>query len=690
MLPDLGRAAIVLGLALCLYAAGAFALGGRRGDRTVVRSARRALYLAFGFAAVAALATVVSLLTHDFSVLYVVRNNATTTPPFFSVISLWAALEGSILFWTLLLTGWASLVVWRHRDRHQALMPWVGMTLALASAFFFAVMTWPGNPFARITPVAVEGSGPNALLQNHPFMGLHPPLLYLGYTGMAIPFAFGIAALITRRTDEEWLGIVRRWTLVPWIFLTLGITAGAWWSYEVLGWGGYWAWDPVENAALLPWLTATAFIHSSMVAERRGTLKIWSSVLVIATFSLTLLGTFLTRSGVVASVHSFTQSAIGPWFLGAIAVTLVGALGLLVWRLPELGDRRPIGAPVSRESAFLVNNVLFLAISAAVLLGTLYPLAAQAVSGQTASVGAPWFNRVNAPFLLLLLFLMGVGPALPWGMARWSTVRDRFALPVLAGSAAVVAALVLGMRAPAPLATLGLAVFVLVILTDELIRGARARGRARGEPLPTATWRLTTRNRRRYGGYLVHAGICVMAVAIAISASLGQDATATLQPGQAMTVRGYTLTYQRLVQQSLPEDARVRETRAEVAYSGSQSGSLGTALRSYPSSTTPIATPAVITSLGEDLYVTLLSFDPATGTVTLRALVNPLVVWIWLGGGIVGIGAVFAIWPERRRMAVVEPSGVQLGVARGATVGRATAGQTLPETAAPSVRVEEA
>ena len=317
---------------------------------------------------------VVSLLTHDFSVQYVVRNNATTTPPFYSFISLWAALEGSILFWTLLATGWAALVLWRFRDRLPALMPWVGATLALVAAFFFAVMIWPGDPFVRTTPIAAQGSGPNALLQNHPFMGLHPPLLYLGYTGMAIPFAFGMAALVSRRTDEAWLGIVRRWTLVPWIFLTAGIVAGAWWSYEVLGWGGYWAWDPVENAALLPWLTATAFIHSSMVAERRGTLRVWTHALVIATFVLTLVGTFLTRSGVVQSVHSFTASGIGPWFAGAILLTLAGALGLLVWRLPALGDTRPPGRAISREGAFLFNNVLFLGVTFAVLFGTLYPV----------------------------------------------------------------------------------------------------------------------------------------------------------------------------------------------------------------------------------------------------------------------------------------------------------------------------
>jgi cytochrome c-type biogenesis protein CcmF len=536
-------------------------------------------------------------------------------------------------------------------------MPWVGVTLAIGAAFFFAVMAWPGDPFVRITPIGAEGNGPNALLQNHPFMGLHPPLLYLGYTGLAVPFAFGVAALITRRTDEAWLGIVRRWTLLPWIFLTAGIVAGAWWSYAVLGWGGYWAWDPVENAALLPWLTATAFIHSSMVAERRGTLRVWAHALVIATFVLTLVGTFLTRSGVVESVHSFTTSAIGPWFAIAIVVTLTAALGLLVWRLPDLADARPAGGTVSREGAFLFNNVLFLGITFAILFGTLYPLIVDATTGERISVGAPWFNRVNAPIFVALLFLMGVGPALPWGGARWATIRERFSLPALAAAGVAVASWALGLREVAPLVALGLAAFVITIMGDEVVRGAHARARSRGEDPPTAAWRLATRNRRRYGGYVVHAGVCVMAVAVAISATLASDVTATLGPGEIVSLGGYTVSYDRLVTEPLGDDPRVIETRAELTLSGPQAGRLTPALREYPNSTTPIATPTVRTALGEDLYVTLLASDPSTRAVTLHVFVNPFVVWIWLGGAIVVLGAVFAAWPERGRRPIATSVG---------------------------------
>jgi cytochrome c-type biogenesis protein CcmF len=666
--PTIGHVAVLVGLAASAYAAVAFVLAARSGDAGLVASGRRAVIASFSAAAIGCAAMVISLLGHDFSVLYVAENNATTTPPFIGAISLWAALEGSILFWALLATGWASLVLWRHRDRHRQLMPWVGATLASVNLFFFAVMTWPGNPFVRITPVSAEGMGPNALLQNHPFMALHPPLLYLGYTGMAVPFAFGVAALITRRLDEEWLRIVRRWTLVPWIFLTLGIVAGAWWSYEVLGWGGYWAWDPVENAALLPWLTATAFVHSAMVAERRGGLRIWTAALVVATFVLTLVGTFLTRSGIVASVHSFTQSAIGPWFLGGIVVALTVGLGLIVWRLPDLaGGGRSAGA-VSRESAFLLNNVLFLGITFAVLFGTLLPLLVTVTSGDTISVGAPWFNTVTVPMLVALLFLMGIGPALPWGTASWHTVRERFSLPVIVAVVVVGMALAVGLREPGSLGILGLATFTGAIMLDEVVRGARARSRGRSESPATATWRLATRNRRRYGGYAVHLGVLVMAVGVAVSSGLAIDRTVTLAPGESAEIGGYVVTHESLVVEPLADDARVTETRATVRYAGAQSGSLDTALRDYPNSATAIATPAVRTSLLEDLYITLLAADPATEAVTLHLFVNPLVVWIWIGGAIVGVGAAFAIWPERlaRRATVPEPAAAPVPSTEGA------------------------
>ncbi len=527
-------------------------------------------------------------------------------------------------------------------------MPWASATLALVAAFFFAVMTWPSDPFVSVTPVSVEGNGPNALLQNHPFMGLHPPLLYLGYTGLALPFALTVAALVTRRLDAGWLRVIRRWTLGPWIFLTAGIVAGAWWSYEVLGWGGYWAWDPVENAALLPWLTATAFIHSAMVAERGRSLRTWTAILVTTTFTLTLLGTFLTRSGVVESVHSFTQSAIGAWFLGGVLVSLVVGAALILWRLPDLAGSGPPPALVSRESAFLLNNLLFSGLAFAVLFGTLYPLVAEALGGERLSVGAPWFDRVSAPFFAALLFLLGVGPALPWGSVSWPALRDRFVVPAVAGVGLMVLGVVAGVRGPAPLLTLGLAGFSGALLVGEVVRAAAGRARSSGEGPFRATWGVATRNRRRYGGYLAHVGVLVAAIAVAVSATSAVEATAVLVPGESTRLAAYTVTHDRLVQEPLATDPRVFETRAEVAVSGPQVAQVSPALRNYPNSATPIATPSVLTSVAEDFYLTLLAYDPESGAITLRLFINPLVAWIWVGGAVVVLGAVFAIWPQRQ------------------------------------------
>jgi cytochrome c-type biogenesis protein CcmF len=647
MVASIGHAAVVIGLAVSLFAAAASILAGRSGDAGLAAAGRRGIYGTCALALVACGAMVVSLLAHDFSILYVARNNATTTPPFYSFISLWAALEGSILFWTLLLTGWSSLLLYRYRHHHPELMPWAGATLALVAAFFFAVMTWPSDPFVSVTPVTAEGNGPNALLQNHPFMGLHPPLLYLGYTGLALPFALTVAALVTRRLDAGWLRIVRRWTLGPWIFLTAGIVAGAWWSYEVLGWGGYWAWDPVENAALLPWLTATAFIHSAIVAERGRSLRTWTAILVVATFVLTLLGTFLTRSGVVESVHSFTQSAIGAWFLGGVLVALVAGTSLILWRLPDLaGSGRP-PALVSRESAFLLNNLLFGGLAFAVLFGTLYPLAVEAVSGERLSVGAPWFDRVSAPFFAALLFLLGVGPALPWGEVSWPAFRDRLVLPAVVATGVMVLGVVIGVGGAA-LVTLGLAGFSGSLLVGEVARAVAGRSRSTGEGPLRATWGVATRNRRRYGGYLAHVGVLVAAIAVAVSATAAVEATAVLAPGESTRLAAYTVTHDELVRQPLAADPRVFETRAELEVRGPQAGRVAPALRDYPNSVTAIATPSVMTSAGEDFYLTLLAYDPEAGTITLRLFINPLVAWIWVGGAIVVVGALFAIWPGRR------------------------------------------
>ena len=387
-----------------------------RGNAAALRQGRMCVFVVLLGAVVAVGAMEWALISHDYSIRYVADNNARATPLLFTVTGLWAALEGSILLWVLLLAGYLSFVAHRFRRRiEDPMVGWaliVGLTVAL---FFFVFMAVAANPFQLVSGVTpLDGRGPNPLLQNHPLMAFHPPMLYLGYVGFTVPFMFAMAALITGRFGEGWLADTRRMTLVAWGFLTIGIVLGAWWSYEVLGWGGYWGWDPVENASLLPWITATAFIHSVMVQERRGMLRVWNLSLVIATFCLTILGTFLTRSGIVTSVHAFSQSSIGPWLLTFLFVVMFTGVGLVAWRADKLHAPGRIDSPISREAAFLANNLLFAALAFVVLLGTVFPLLAEALRGSTLSVGEPYFDRMGAPIGLMLLFLMAVAPALPW------------------------------------------------------------------------------------------------------------------------------------------------------------------------------------------------------------------------------------------------------------------------------------
>ncbi len=443
-----GQAAVVLGLVASLGGAVAVAVGLTRDRPRLVQLAADWVWLVLVAAVGAVVAMEHALITRDFTLVYVAEHGSTKTPPLFNVATLWAALEGSILLWVLVLAGYLMAV--RLKFRHRLADPMVGwalLVMLVVSAFFFALVTGPADPFTTWDPPAgYDGPGPNPLLQNHPLMAFHPPLLYLGYVGFTVPFAFAIAALITGRMGEGWLVATRRWTLASWAFLTAGILAGAWWSYEVLGWGGYWAWDPVENASLLPWLTATAFIHSVMVQERRGMLRVWNISLLSATFALTILGTFITRSGVLESVHAFTESAIGAWLLTFFAVVVALTVGLIAWRGDVLRTPARIDAPVSREAAFLANNVVFAAFAFVVLLGTVFPLVVEAAGRDRVSVGVPYFNRMTMPLGLTLLFLMAVAPALPWRRARADLVARRLAVPVWCGAVAALAGVLAGAR----------------------------------------------------------------------------------------------------------------------------------------------------------------------------------------------------------------------------------------------------
>ena len=462
-----------------------------------------------------------ALITRDFTVKFVADNGSSRTPALYNVATLWAALEGSIILWALILSGYTAVVVAKFRRRlSDPLVGWAVLTMFVVSAFFFFLMAFPANPFKSFhPPPGFDGPGPNPLLQNHPLMAFHPPMLYLGYVGFTVPFAFAIAALATGRVGEGWLVATRRWTLFAWGFLTVGIVLGAWWSYEVLGWGGYWAWDPVENASFLPWLTGTAYLHSVMVQERRGMLRVWNLSLLCATFSLTILGTFITRSGVLDSVHAFTESAIGPSILVFFTATVAVTIGLIAWRGDRLRSPGRIDSPLSREAAFLGNNVLFALFAFVVLLGTVFPLLVEAIKSDRVSVGAPYFNRMTSPVVIALLFLMAVAPVLPWRKASGELLRDRLFWPAWVGTASLVIALLLGGHGFTPMVAYGLAGFAAGSALRQLVLATRRQG-----------WRGLVG--RANGGMIVHLGVLMIAVAFAASQSSVRQAEFTLAPGE--------------------------------------------------------------------------------------------------------------------------------------------------------------
>jgi cytochrome c-type biogenesis protein CcmF len=496
--------------------------------------------------------------------------------------------------------------------------------------------------------VPLDGAGPNPLLQNHVLMAFHPPILYLGYVGFTVPFMFAIGALVTGRFGEGWLADTRRTTLVAWGFLTVGIILGAWWSYEVLGWGGFWAWDPVENASLLPWLTGTAFIHSVIVQERRGMLRVWNLSLVIATFSLTILGTFLTRSGVIDSVHAFTQSDIGPWLLTFFGIIAATGIGLIAWRGDTLRAPGRIDSAVSRESAFLANNLLFAALAFVVLLGTVFPLIAEAVRGTRLSVGEPYFDRMATPIGLALLFLMAAAPALPWRATSGDVVRNRLLVPAWIGGLTMLIAVMLGARGLAEVLAYGLGAFATAGIVRQFVLGIRGRRRALGEPRAVALGRATRSNPRLYGGLVVHFGVVLIAVVLAASSAHGASRDLKLEKGESATVSGYTLTY--LGSRTDRSDQKVTVSAdIKVAKGDRVLGTYAPAISTYPNSFDGIGTPSVHTGIVDDVYLTLVSSPNAQREITLGVRINPLIVWLWIGGGFMALGTILALAPRLRR-----------------------------------------
>ncbi|MFB3817670.1 MAG: heme lyase CcmF/NrfE family subunit [Candidatus Methylomirabilales bacterium] len=646
MTASLGHFLLFLALGVTLYSVAAAVAGARTGREDWLASSRNAVLCTFGLVTLAIFLLEYALITSDFSLRYVANNSTRASLVRYKVAGLWGSLEGSILLWEWLQALFAALVVARYADRHRQLMPWVQTVLQCISAFFLLVMTFAVNPFARAFPIPPDGRGLNPLLEVTDML-IHPLLLYLGYVGFSVPFAFAMAALITGRVSEEWLTITRRWTVVAWLFLTGGIFYGGWWSYRTLGWGGYWAWDPVENASFMPWLTGTAFIHSAMIQERKRMLKVWNMVLVTLTFALVIFGTFLTRSGILGSVHAFADGPVGILYLGFLAAILLASLALLAYRSDQLKGHGELDSLVSRESAFLLNNVVLIGICFTVFLGTIFPLLSEAVRGTKMSVGAPYFNRVSVPLGLALLLLMGIGPLIAWGRASLDHLRRSFLKPLLLALAGTAVVFALGVRQAEALAAFFCAFFVLATIGLEFVVATRTRARSTGEGLLAALATLLLRSRRRYGGLIVHLGVVVAIIGIAVSSVYKVEREATLAAGQTMQIGDYTLRFNGLAAGERPTHILVWANMTAVR-GDRPVDELTPGQRFYPNQQTPFASVDARYHWAEDLYVILSAFERDGKSATLKAMINPMISWIWIGGGIILLGVIVAVLPERR------------------------------------------
>jgi cytochrome c-type biogenesis protein CcmF len=644
---DLGYGMTLVALGLAVYGGLAAGIGAKTGRLALVESAQHAALGVFALVTSCFALLTYAFLTFDFSVRYVATNTNLGTPFYYRITGVWGALEGSIILWSWMLALYTIILIVRHRVGARELYPWALATMLGILAFFLLVMTVAAPPFQRQTPVPPDGRGLNPLLEDTGMI-THPVALYLGFTGFTVPFAFAMAALITGRIGDTWLTLTRRWTIVAWYFLSLGLLIGGWWSYHVLGWGGYWAWDPVENAAFMPWLTGTAFLHSVMIQERRRMLRLWNISLVILTFGLTLFGTFLTRSGVIASVHAFTQGSIGILFLSFLALVLLTALGLVAWRWETIRSEGELDSVVSRESAFLLNNVLLVAAAFTVFFGTVFPLLSEAVRGVKVSVGAPFFNQVNIPLFLSLVFLMGVGPLIAWRRASLDNLKRNFLWPVVLGIVAAAATFALGVRSFLAVLTFATTVFVAVTIVVDFTRATRARLRL-GESLLPAMGRLLVRHNRRYGGFVVHLGILIIALGVMGSHAWSVQTETTLRRGETAELAGYRFRFNGLT--AVEESNHFKVVGDFTVSNGRVLGVLRPAKKFYPQEQAPIAYVDYRLGLREDLYLVLGDFARDGSQATIKLQVNRLVSWIWIGGFVLTLGALLAILPERHKTA---------------------------------------
>lgn len=666
MLANVGFFALLLTFLVALYGAAAAAFGAQRDRPAWVESARQAMLLTFPLLTLSSLCLIVLLATGAYEIEYVASTTSNTMPLYLKITAWWGGQAGSLLFWSWLMAGFATAASARRWDRDREFLPWVIVVTMVTLAFFLSLTVLFENPFARLwvtsdgqQAVAMfrpagamalapsNGNGLNPLLR-HPGMILHPPMLYLGFVSFVIPFAFAMAALITRRTDDRWIRITRRWTLIAWLFLSLGLILGARWAYDVLGWGGYWGWDPVEIAALMPWLTGTAFLHSVVVQEKRGILKRWNMVLIILTYSLVIFGTFLTRSGVLSSVHSFAQSAIGPMFFAFIALTFIASLSILIRRWPELKGDNQLDSMFSREALFTLNNLLFIGILIVCFWGVIFPLISEIFTGQKVTVGPVFYERATGPLWAGLLLLMGVAPLSVYGRTSWANLGRAMWMPLAVSLLVPAAVVALGARSWAAILTYWLIAFVGAVVLYEFWRGALARRRLHGENLLVALGRLAGRNRRRYGGYIIHLGVVVMALGI-IGIELFQTETqGMLARGEQLTLGRYVMTYDALSVFDTDDGRNVARAVVSVYKDGRGAGELYPRRDYYYEAEQAMTIPGVRSTFEDDFYVILVDWQPiAAQGATFKVYHNPLVNFVWLGGLIFILGTLVAAWPDR-------------------------------------------
>lgn len=658
-LAGLGAPSLRASLVFCAAALVLCVVAALRRNVALTDAGRRALGVSFMFTGLASAALLSALFAHDFSIDYVAKYSSRSLPAPYTFGAFWGGMEGSLLFWTLLLTGFASAALSRARAQSAGLTAWAGAVLSGVALFFLLLLVLPANPFTTLSSIPPDGSGLNPLLQS-PGMLIHPPLLYTGFVGFSIPFAFAMAALISKRLDAAWFTSTRRWTLFSWSALSVGIVLGGAWAYTELGWGGYWAWDPVENASFMPWLTATAFLHSVVIQEKRRMLKVWNVSLILITYALAIFGTFLTRSGILSSIHTFTEGPIGKWFLPFLALMLLGGIGIVLARVNELRSENRFDSLVSRESAFLANNVLFVAAAFTVLWGTIYPIVAEVLTGVRLSVGPPFFNSVFVPLGLAILGLTGIGPLISWRRMSKGAFSRIVRMPLVAGAGVVVALTIAGVRSVGALLAFGLCAFTTAAIVSEFVRGSRVHRNRDSSTWIVALGTTIARNRRRYGGYVVHLGVVLIVIGLA-GAAFGTERHALLDVGESMKVGSYTLTYADR-QEATTDEKQVNTAVIAVAKAGDAAGTLTPQRNFHFAQRQPQSEVAIRTGPVEDLYVVITSFDQ-DGGAAIRAFVNPLTWWIWMGAAVMLGGMMILLSspspvraPVRVRAEVREPA----------------------------------